>query len=175
MAQFITYFILGGIIFLISFILIFWLTKKSLKLYRKKIFPEVATSFKCFDGHIVRSKGELVIDNHLYRLGLEHEYENTIKVKGNPIKYDWYLPKLDTYIEYWGFFGKTYMKRKEEKLNLYNKGKLKLISIEDIMLKDLYTNLENEINKYVKLDKISKRPKHCPNCGIKLDDRILSE
>ena len=34
------------------------------------------------------------------------------------------------------------MKRKEEKLSLYRKGKLKLISIEDIMLKDIYTNLE---------------------------------
>ena len=34
------------------------------------------------------------------------------------------------------------MKRKEEKLRLYRKGNLELISIEDIMLKDIYSNLE---------------------------------
>lgn len=165
-------FISGGIVFVVCFIIIYWAKRKITKFYQKKYRPQVATSFKCFDGHVVRSKGELVIDNHLHRLGIDHEYEKTIKVRGNSIKYDWYLPKFKTYIEYWGFHGKDYMQRKEEKLVLYRKGKLNLISIEDIMLKDIYSNLEKELNKFIKLKKISQEKKHCPNCGTELDHRF---
>ena len=172
MSQTIIFFILGGIVFVICFVVIYWVIIKILKFSRKKYIPQVATSFKCLDGHIVRSKGELVIDNHLHRLDLDHEYENIIRVRGNLLKYDWYLPKFEAYIEYWGYFGKDYMKRKEEKLDLYRKGKLKLISIEDIMLKDIYSNLETELSKSIKLDKITQAKKHCPNCGIELDKRF---
>ncbi|KKM94348.1 hypothetical protein LCGC14_1199160 [marine sediment metagenome] len=113
-----------------------------------------------------------MIDNHLHRLGFEHEYENTIRIRGHPLKYDWYLPKYKTYIEYWGFYGKKYMKRKAEKLQLYRKGNLKLISIEDIMLKDIYTNLEKELNKTIKIKNLNIEKKHCPNCGVELDKRF---
>ena len=88
------------------------------------------------------------------------------------LKYDWYLPEIDVYIEYWGYFGKDYMKRKEEKLDLYRKGKLKLISIEDIMLQDIYSNLEIELAKYIRLNEKTAVKKHCPNCGFKLDKRF---
>lgn len=175
MSKILTFFVLGGVIFVVCFIVITWLILKIKKLLSKKYVPQVATSFKCLDGHIVQSKGELVIDNHLHRLGLDHEYENTIKVRGKSIKYDWYLPEYKTYIEYWGYFGKDYLKRKEEKLELYQKGKLKLISIEDIMLKDIYSNLEKELAKVIKMDKISQEKKYCPNCGIELDKRILKK
>ncbi|NVM36448.1 MAG: hypothetical protein HWN81_12690 [Candidatus Lokiarchaeota archaeon] len=172
MSQILTFFVLGGLIFVICFIVIAWLILKIKKFLKKKYIPQVATSFKCIDGHIVRSKGELIIDNHLHRLGLDHEYENTIKVRGNPIKYDWYLKEYKTYIEYWGYLGKDYMKRKAEKINLYRKGKLTLISIEDIMLKDIYSNLEKELTKVIKIDKFNREKKYCPNCGIELDKRF---
>jgi predicted nuclease of restriction endonuclease-like RecB superfamily len=164
--------VLGGIIFAICFILFYWFVKKLTKFLKKKYIPKVATSFKCLDGHIVRSKGELIIDNHLHRLGIDHKYEHTIKIRGMPLKYDWYLPKYKTYIEYWGYYGKNYMKRKDEKLKLYRKGKLNLISIEDIMLKDIYSNLEKELKRFIKKDKNVSDKKHCPNCGIELDNRI---
>lgn len=162
-------FIFGGIIFVVIFLIIYWVIEKILKSIKKKYIPKIATSFKCLDGHVVKSKGELIIDNHLHRLGIEHEYENTIRVRGHPIKYDWFLPKYKIYIEYWGYFGKNYMNRKEEKLRLYRKGNLKLISIEDIMLKDIYTNLEKELNRFIKKD---TKKRHCPNCGIELDKRF---
>jgi len=94
-------------------------------------------------------------------------------VRGNPIKYDWYLPKEDVYIEYWGFYGKVYEKRKAEKLNLYRKGKLNLISIENEMFSDIYPKLEKELKKKnvnIKETIISKR--HCPSCGLELDKRF---
>lgn len=173
MSLILTYFILGGVIFLVCFIIIAWFILKIKKIFREKYLPQVATSFKCLDGHIVKSRGELIIDNHLYRLGLEHEYEKTIKINGNFLKYDWYLPEHEIYIEYWGYFGKDYMNRKEEKLKLYKKGKLNLISIEDIMLKDIYSKLEKELTKIIKIDKLNQNKKYCPNCGTELDKRFL--
>jgi len=160
---------MGGIIFVVCFVIAYWIIRKILKIIQKKHIPKIATSFKCLDGHVVRSKGELIIDNHLHRLGIDHEYESTIRIRGLPLKYDWYLPKAKIYIEYWGYYGKNYMKRKEEKLSLYRKGKSKLISIEDIMLEDIYTNLEKELNRFLNKDTIKR---HCPNCGIELDERF---
>lgn len=166
------YFILGGIVFVFCFGLIYWIILKIRKFNEKKYLPQRSTTFKCIDGHLVKSKGELIIDNQLHHLGLDHEYENIIRIRGKLLKYDWYLPEFDIYIEYWGYFGKEYMKRKVEKLDLYKKGKLKLISIEDIMLKDIYTNLTNELANYIQFNKKISTKKHCPNCGSTLDERF---
>ena len=168
MDEIIVYFLLGGIIFLIIFIVILYFIlkiKKALKKVEKRKKP---FSFKCIDGHIVKSKGELIIDNQLYRLAIQHEYESIIKIHGNRIKTDWYLPKFNIYIEYWGYYGKDYEKRKEEKIILYQKGKIKLISIEDIMFTDIYANLDNELERFLPLQMVKK---HCSNCGAELDDR----
>jgi len=170
MSEFIFYFILGGIIFLLFFILLSIGWKKLKKLLIKKGKIKRPTSFICLDGHKVRSKGELIIDNHLHRLGIKHICEHTIKVRGKSIKYDWFLPDYKIYIEYWGYYGKLYLRRKEEKIKLYKKGKLTLISIEDIMLANIYPNLENELKKYIK--KGISSSKHCPNCGVELDERF---
>ncbi len=169
MNELILYFILGGIAFLFVFIILYYFALKLKKILFKPEKREVATSFKCIDGHIVKSKGELIIDNHLHRLGIGHEYEEILKVRGNKIKCDWYLPEYDIYIEYWGYYGKDYEKRKEEKIRLYRKGKHKLVSIEDIMFTDIYSNLEDEFNKYFQ---VNDTKKHCPNCGINLDERF---
>lgn len=143
-----------------------------IKFRRKEEKISRASSFKCLDGHVVKSKGELIIDNFLYLNGIEHDYEKTIMVRGNPIKYDWYLPKYKTYIEYWGFFGRTYLQRKEEKIKLYHKGKLKLVSIEDIMFKDIYSNLSKELKEFIQSKESESRKIHCPNCGMELDERF---
>jgi hypothetical protein len=168
----IVYFILGGLIFLLIFILAVFIFRKLKKLLIKKGKIKRPTSFICLDGHKVRSKGELIIDNHLHRPGINHEYEKTIKVHGKPIKYDWFLIDYNIYIEYWGFYGKLYEKRKNEKIKLYKKGKLTLISIEDIMLADIYPILEKELGKHFKLKSI--KSVFCPNCGEKLDERFLN-
>ncbi len=167
------YFILGGIVFVIVFVLLYLGIQKLKNFFKKSEKKPQVSSFKCLDGHVVRSKGELIIDNHLHRLGIKHEYERTIKVRGNPIKYDWYLPKEKVYIEYWGFYGKDYEKRKAEKLNLYRKGKLKLISIENEMFSDIYPKLEVELIKMgIDLTKTISSKRHCPSCGLELDKRF---
>jgi len=163
------YFLFGGFVFLIILVFFYYLIKKLRIIFKKSYQSETPSSFKCLDGHIVRSKGELIIDNFLYNNNIQHEYEKIIKVRGKPIKCDWYLPKLDIYIEYCGYFGKDYMKRKEEKIKLYKQGKLTLLSIENIMFKDIYLNLKEYFDGSIKMD-IGK--KHCPYCGVELDDRF---
>ena len=165
-------FLFGGIVCAIFFGLIYFLILKILKYSKKKYLPQRATSFKCLDGHVVKSKGELIIDNYLYHIGMDHKYENTLRIRGKIMKYDWYLPDFDIYIEYWGYFGKKYMDRKQEKLELYRKGKLKLISIEDIMLQDIDLNLQKELSQLIKKNLFFSPMKHCPNCGTSLDERF---
>ncbi len=45
-----------------------------------------------------------------------------------------------------------------------------MISVEDIMLADIYTNLEKELGKFIELGELKK---YCPNCGNELDGRIF--
>ncbi|MBD3195445.1 MAG: hypothetical protein GF317_10345 [Candidatus Lokiarchaeota archaeon] len=166
------YFVLGGIIsvFIVAFFYYLYLLIN--KKRQEKYTPQRSTKFKCIDGHLTRSKGELIIDNHLTRLNIKHEYENQIRVHGHPIKCDWYLPEFDIYIEYWGYFGKDYLERKREKIQLYEIGNLKLISIEDIMLENIYKNLEEQLKKYIELNETKQKSKFCPNCGDSLDSRF---
>lgn len=77
-------FFLGGIIFVIAIAVIYYLIQFYRKKLREKYTPQRATNFKCLDDHVIRSKGELIIVNHLTRLNIAHEYENTINIKGSP-------------------------------------------------------------------------------------------
>ena len=163
------YVLLGGIFFIAIFLILSYVVKKLKKYFGKKYLPETATSFKCIDDHTVRSKGELIIDNYLYNHGILHEYEKKFKVHGKPILCDWFLPEFDIFIEHWGFYGKEYMKRKEEKIKLYNKGNLNLISIEDVMFQDINKNLNRLLTKFINLN---ESVKHCPNCGWAFDERF---
>ncbi len=83
----------------------------------------------CKDGHKVRSQYEVKIDNFLFDNGIEHE-TNGILVEGLPYSFDFYIPEIDLYIEYWGLERfDTYNKRKNKKLKQYNKWGCNLLSI----------------------------------------------
>ncbi len=142
---------------------------------RRRYEPERATKYTCEDGHIVRSRGELVIDNYFSSRQIAHVYEKSIQIRGGTIKYDWYLPELETYVEYWGYGGKAYMERKKEKIRLYRRNGLKLLSIEDKHLEDIYTYLKR-ILKSSKQFSQDQTPSisFCPNCGKRLDTRFSS-
>jgi len=131
--------------------------------------------YTCLDGHLVKSKGELIIDNYLYLLKIEHFYEKSIKIYGSKIKYDWYLPKYDIYMEYWGYGGKKYEKRKKEKLRLYKKANLKLISIENYMFHDIYSEIDKKLKKFINIKNL-KYPINFNqifyNYGTQMDERI---
>jgi hypothetical protein len=163
------------ILFCLGLILSFFagvVYKNRSKIKKKKV---TLSKYRCLDDHLVRSKGELIIDNYLYFLGISHIYEKIVLLRGNKVKCDWFLPKYDIYIEYWGYSGKKYLKRKEEKLKLYCKGKLKLISIENWMFYDIYSSINKNLEKYMNLHQESywkPRKKFCSNCGSELDERF---
>ncbi len=172
METYLAYFFIGGIICVLLFIVFYYSIKKILEKWQRKYVPTRATKFKCMDGHVTRSKGEMIIDNALTYFNIKHEYEKEITIHGSPVKYDWFLSEYDVYMEYWGYFGKQYFNRKKEKLLLYKKGKLNLISIEDIMLENIYENLKNLLKKYMTSEKWEEKNFYCPNCGTRLDNRL---
>ena len=96
--------------------------------------------FHCDDGHDVRSQGETMIDNWLFKNNICHGYEVLMDVP-EKIFCDFTIydaTRKPVYIEYWGKEGESdYMKRKEEKQNIYLKHKLELIEIYPDDLKNL--------------------------------------
>lgn len=54
------------------------------------------------DGHFVRSRAEVIIDDTLYDYGLVHAYEKKVPVEED-LYTDFYLPKEKVYIEFWGW------------------------------------------------------------------------
>jgi hypothetical protein len=83
----------------------------------------------CKDGHVVRSAYEMIIDDFLFEQGIHHETNNKIFNNKN-YQYDFYIPEVDLYIEYWGLQrSEKYSKRMEKKIKLYKENDMNLISI----------------------------------------------
>lgn len=109
--------------------------KKRVKIYRDDI------QYLTDDGHRVRSKAELQIDNWLYKNHIAHGYETAIP---GAKRCDFEVPTKSgkVYIEYWGLEDKNYIKNMEQKLGIYKTHKLKLISVYPKDLKNLDQKLK---------------------------------
>ncbi len=100
------------------------------------------------DGHMVRSRGELLIDNYLYFKQITHAYERKVPIEDD-LYCDFYLPSGKVYIEYWGLEEvAAYAKRKEEKLNLYKANNLSLIELNDSDIENIDDNLPPKLRKH---------------------------
>lgn len=107
----------------------------------------------CEDGHYVRSLSEMLIDNWLYNHNYVHAYEKLVFMKSDPnanVLSDFYLPKGDVYIEFWGLNDKQYLKRKEEKIKLYDKNHINRIDLTENDIKRLNDILPKLLAKYIK-------------------------
>lgn len=144
-------------------------SKNSKKDIKINTFTEQSDSLKSniirtLDGHIVKSRGEEVIDNILYNNLLPHCYEKEvteISTNERSVKSDWFIPVFGNnkgiYVEYWGMSTDDYKKNKEEKKSLYEKYNIPLIEIQkdDInnpselstRILKLYNTLKDEIKK----------------------------
>ena len=104
--------------------------------------------YKCIDGDMVRSNGEVRIDDWLSENKIEHICEQKLPIPNLLLYCDWYLPKYDVYIEFWGSIHSIDEgARRRYKENLYKKNDLKLISIENDALINLNDRLNHEIGK----------------------------
>lgn len=83
------------------------------------------------DGHFVRSRAELIIDNWLYMAEISHAYERKLPIPETAYC-DFYLPGGKVYIEFWGMENDDkYRSRKQEKIALYHKYEFRLIELRD--------------------------------------------
>ncbi|NOJ21727.1 glycerol kinase [Vibrio coralliilyticus] len=72
-------------------------TDRSISSFRQKFEAKHRT----LDGHYVRSKAELKIDNWLYMNGIVHAYDRQLPIEEDVLS-DFYLPTGKVYLQYWG-------------------------------------------------------------------------
>ena len=96
--------------------------------FRKK-YP---ANYLCSDGHWVRSKAELLIDNWLYtrKPPIAHAYERRLPVEEEAYA-DFYIPVGDCYIEYWGLDTPEYTDRQRTKMALFERYKFRVVSLRE--------------------------------------------
>lgn len=93
-------------------------------------------NLRAMDGHFVRSKAEMLIDNWLYMAGIVHAYERKLPIEEEAYC-DFYQPQGKVYIEYWGLEETKYQQRKAEKQAIYTKYNFSLIELTERKVKNL--------------------------------------
>lgn len=112
--------------------------------FRKK-FP---ANLRTPDGHYVRSRAEILIDDFLYKNGIVHAYERRVNIDED-MYCDFYIPAQKLYIEFWGIEeNKQYVERKKKKLELYAKYNLKLIEVNNSDIENLDERLASKLRKH---------------------------
>lgn len=100
------------------------------------------------DGHYVRSRAEMLIDNWLYMSEIVHAYERKLPIEED-VYCDFYLPVGKVYIEFWGLENdERYKERKKEKLRIYEKYGFNLIELEDADIQNLDDILPKKLLKF---------------------------
>lgn len=123
--------------------------------YIKILDSSYEGAYTCRDGHIVKSKSELAIDNYLYEKKISHSYEPPFAIDNNPehdLHPDFYLPEMDLYIEHWGYdeSNRDYTKKKEYKLHQYEKAQITLVCTDESDMQNISANLDRKLKFYQK-------------------------
>jgi len=112
--------------------------------FREK-FP---ATYRTRDGHMVRSRAEVIIDNALYAFNLAHAYERKLPIE-EEVYSDFYIPSEHVYIEFWGMEDDPkYAERKKMKLEIYKRYDFKLIELNDKDLENLDDNFPKKLLKF---------------------------
>lgn len=106
-------------------------------------------NFRTQDGHMVRSRAEVLIDNWLYMQGLVHAYERRLPIE-EECYCDFYLPGgKGVYVEYWGLEADPkYRERQAAKRAIYSKHGLRLIELGDAEIERLDDVLPRVLLKF---------------------------
>lgn len=105
--------------------------------------------YRTLDGHYVRSRAEVIIDNLLYQYALVHAYERKIIIGDEEVLSDFYLPAGKVYIEFWGMENDPkYIERKKKKIEFYKKNDIPLIELKDIDILNLDDHLPRKLKNY---------------------------
>lgn len=100
-------------------------TDKSFSSFQQKF----AAKHRTLDGHYVRSRAELIIDNWLYMNGIVHAYDRQLPIEEDQLS-DFYLPSGKVYLQYWGDDNGPASERDIERIkHLYQQHQFSLIEI----------------------------------------------
>lgn len=94
------------------------------------------------DRTVVQSKGERLLADWIHAHGIEYRYDDKFQIiQGFAVRPDFYLPRFDLYIEYWGLDTTDYKIGMLHKQKLYQQQGKRLISIYPADLPNLDTKL----------------------------------
>jgi hypothetical protein len=103
-------------------------------------------SYRTLRGVWVRSRAEYMIDNWFAERGVVTYYERAIYLNSIRIVPDWYIPSLNTYVEFLGLRGDhKYDKMWSEKEAAYKSNQIKYVTLIDRDLNDLDRNIPNKL------------------------------
>ena len=102
--------------------------------------------YRCEDGHYVRSKNEVIVDNWLYSHGVCHAYEKAVfdPETGITLCSDFFAPAKNLYIEIWGMTSQEYESKRMRKIEVYNRLGCKLLEINGDDVKNIDDVLARE-------------------------------
>lgn len=104
--------------------------------------------FRTTDGHFVRSKAEVVIDNWMYANGIVHAYERRLPIEEEAYC-DFFIPGKNIYIEFWGLEDQPkYLERKKKKIQIYKDNGLKLVELNEDDIKNIDDTLPLKLLKH---------------------------
>lgn len=102
--------------------------------------------YRCSDGHYVRSKNEVIVDNWLFRHNICHGYEKAVFGENGEEYYsDFYIPGIELYVEIWGLTDEKYTSRASRKKKTYSALGYRLLEITGNDIMHLDDILEKEI------------------------------
>jgi hypothetical protein len=100
------------------------------------------------DGHFVRSKAEMIIDNWLYMAEIVHAYERKLPIE-EEVYSDFYIPQGKVYVEFWGYENnEKYLARKKTKQDIYKKYGFNLIELTDEDVLNIDDTLPGQLLKF---------------------------
>lgn len=107
-----------------------------------------AAKHRTLDGHYVRSRGELIIDNWLYMNGIVHAYDRPLPIEHNQAC-DFYLPSGKVYLKYWGDDAEaTDEQQKQDITALYQQHQFALIEVTSDDIDRLDEILPNKLRAF---------------------------
>lgn len=118
-----------------------------------RLIDKYPATYKALDGHFVRSRAELLIDNFLYVSGIVHAYERKLQTVED-YYCDFYIPSGNgrpqaVWIEFWGYEDDPkYLERKKKKIQVYKDNDWALIELKNSDIENLEEVLTRHLLKY---------------------------
>jgi hypothetical protein len=123
-------------------------TKEATKTTNDNFREKFPATLRTKDGHMVRSRAEVIIDNALYDYKLAHAYERKLPIEED-LYSDFFIPTENVYIEFWGMEeDPKYAERKKVKIEIYKKYDFKLIELNDSDISNLDDHLPKKLLKF---------------------------